>query len=116
MTLGDLVIDWNASLHNYEKDSGLVAVRIKEAYEYDGSRRTDRIIGYSVEVADTYNRFEKTTVKVLGITKKPFEISDDDMYLNVFFVGLKGKVYMDYSTGSVKFSFTADGVQVLKTE
>lgn len=113
MTLENLVIDWDASLHNLKDDSGLIAVGIKEAYEYNGSQRTSRVIGYSVEVVDTMNRFEKTSVKIIGSTEKPFEIGDNDDYLSVFFVGLKGKVYMDYSSHSVRFSLTADRVQVL---
>ena len=31
MTLENLVIDWDASLHNFKDDSGLIAVGIKEA-------------------------------------------------------------------------------------
>lgn len=112
MTLENLVIDWDASLHNTKENSGLIAVGIKETYEYNGSQRTNRIVGYSVEVVDTMNRFEKTSVKV-GVTEKPFEVDNNDEYLNVFFVNLKGKAYMDYNSHSVKFSLTADRVQVL---
>lgn len=115
MTVENLVVDWNLSLHNAKQGGALIAVGIREAYEYVGSRRTDRITGYYVEVVDTLNRFEKTEVKVMT-AEKPFEITDSGEYLSVFFVGLKGKLFMDYNTKSVRFSVTADSVQILNDE
>lgn len=112
MILENLCIDWNSSLHNDEKDSGLIAVGIKEAYEYNGNKRTDRVIGFTIEVVDTMGRFEKSSIKVLGRTDQPFKIQEND-YLNVFFVNLKGRIYIDYNTNTVKFSITADDVRVL---
>lgn len=114
MTLECLKVDWNASLSNYEKNSGLLAVGITEAYEYSGSKRTNRVIGYYIDVVDTLNKFEKTKVKITGLIEKPFEIDEnDDKYLNVYFTGLQGRVYVDYATNTVKFSITADNVKVL---
>jgi hypothetical protein len=110
MKLDSLVIDWDSSLHNNKSESGLVAIGVKEAYEYNGSKRTERVIGYNIEVVDTFNRFEKTVIRV---PNKPFDIKDDDNYLNVYFSGLRGKAYMEYSTNTVKFSVCADNVEIL---
>lgn len=81
MTLENLIIDSNATLHNSKTDSGLIAVAIKECYEYDGSKRTDKI---------------------------------QDEYLSVYFKGLNIKPYVDYSSNTVKFSITANDVEVLE--
>lgn len=113
MTVESLKIDWDECLHNNDKNSGLIAIGVKEVYEYSGSKRTNRVIGYAIEVVDTLNKFEKTSVKVMGLTKKPFEIGDNDEYLNVYFVGLQGRAYMDYATNTVKFSVTAEDVRIL---
>lgn len=112
MTLENLVIDANATLHNNKTDSGLIAVGIKECYEYNGSKRTDKVQGYAVEVVDSFNRFEKSIIKVLGLAQKPFEIKDE--YLSVYFENLKIKPYVDYSSNSVKFSITASSVVLLE--
>lgn len=112
MRLDDLVIDWNASLHNNKSGSGLIAVGIKDTYKYDGNRRTDEIIGYTIDVVDTMNRFEKTSIKVLGLSQKPFEVEKDE-YVRIYFKGLTGKVYTDFSTNVVKFSISADDVEIL---
>lgn len=112
MTLENLIIDSNATLHNSKTDSGLIAVAIKEYYEYDGSKRTDKIQGYAVEVVDSFNRFEKSVIKLPGLSQKPFEIQDE--YLSVYFKGLNIKPYVDYSSNTVKFSITANDVEVLE--
>jgi len=109
MRLNDLVVDWEETIGN---DLGnLMAVDIREAYIWADGKKTDKLEGWNVEVVCPRLKFDKITIKISS-RMQPFEIAEDEPIL-VKFVELKGKAYLDYKSGQVKFALTAEDVKVL---
>ena len=114
MQLENIAINWDESLHNSRdrKKNGIIAIESKEQYDYQNNHKTDKVKGISVTVVDLFNKFEKTVVKVSGITK-PLDIKDNSKYMHVYFSNLQGKVYQ--INNSINFSITADNVEFLNS-
>lgn len=118
MELSDIVINWDESIHN-TKEGTLIAVELKDIYQFDKNtkRFTDRIIGYTVVVVDCLNAFSKSSIRIETNERPSSKIQagiDTKDYCSVFFHGLGGKVYKDFSSGEVRFSITAKSVEVLE--
>lgn len=106
MRASDLVIDWEDSL-----GENLLATDVKESWQYVDGKKTERLAGWSIECACPRMRLDKVVVKVLS-KNKPFEIVNGDP-VSVKFSGLSGKVYVDFRSGQLKESITAESVTVL---
>ena len=106
MRATELVIDWEKTL-----GSNLLATDLREAWQYVDGKKTERLAGWSVEVASPKMMLDKVVVKVLS-QNKPFEIVEGDP-VSVKFSGLSGKVYVEFRTGQLKAIITAESVTVL---
>lgn len=112
MDLKNLVIDWNASIHNcQDAEKSLVATNVKPVYEYENKRKTEKIVGYSITLVDFLNEFEKYQVRIDG-QEKPLIIPEGN-YIPVYLRNLTGKLYTDFASGEVKVSLRADAVELL---
>ena len=110
MQLSDLVIDWNETIGR-----NLMAVESKPVYAWVDGKKTDVIASYAISVVAPRMKFDKITVKIPNTGKVPLEFSDEEPEpIGCEFHGLTGKAYMDYKTGSVKFSISADSVEVVE--
>lgn len=106
MRASDLVIEWENTL-----GENLLATDVREAWQYVDGKKTERLAGWSIECASPRMRLDKIVVKVLS-RNKPFEIVDGEP-VSVKFSGLSGKVYVDFRSGQLKESITAESVIVL---
>lgn len=106
MKASDLVINWEDSLGD-----NLLATDVREAWQYVDGKKTERLVGWSIEIASPKMMLDKVVVKVLS-KNKPFEIVDGEP-VAVKFSGLSGKVYVNFRTGQLQASITAQGVAVL---
>lgn len=106
MRASDLLINWSDTLGD-----SLLATNIRETWEYVDGKKTERLVGWSIECACPRMRLDKVVVKV-HVKNKPFDIVDGEP-LSVEFSGLSGKVYVDFRSGQLKESITAESVTVL---
>lgn len=111
MKIGDCIIDWEKTLGINPKN-GLMAVGIKEAFAWEDGKKTKKVEGWNIECLIPRLQFEKVAIKVLVDGDKPFRLEEGET-VEVKFVGLKGKAYMDYQSNQVKFAITADSIQVI---
>ena len=94
MKMSDLVIDWDETLGN---NGTLMAVETTWAYKYENDKKTDEIIGLNVACVVPKLKFDKVTVRVMGLVKVPEGLAILDNPKLVQFDGLDGKIYLDYS-------------------
>lgn len=108
------------------KDDEFILVKIEPDYRYEGSKKTDEIIGWKYEVADTVN-FDKVKVKIKG-QKKPLmtdeqlqELKDEGIKTIVEFINGKLTPYirtekkeLSDERRTVEDSFSAEDIRLVQ--
>lgn len=108
--------------HVIFKDEAFILIDIRELFEYEDNKKTDRLAGYKYEVVDTVS-FDKITVKIKD-QKNPLmpperlaALRDNGERVIVEFINGFDRLYNRNFNGkwSVEDSFSADDVRLVDT-
>lgn len=103
LNIVDVVIDSKKTV-----GQNLLLTSARPYYEYNGTKKSDNIIGYKYEIVMPDRRYEKINVKVAG--KQRIDCGETSDCLPVVLENLEIKVY--WMSGTYNLTATADDIRI----